>query len=78
MKLSKNNTIIVKSIAYKTKATMVIVYCRLLILPFYSFALTCKNIKSRRHEFYHRYIRFTPACPKIRFHVHVYHVYVYV
>lgn len=46
MKLSKNNTIIVKSIAYKTTATTVIVYSRLLILPFYSFALTCKNIKS--------------------------------
>lgn len=77
MKLSKNNTIIVKSIAYKTTATTVIVYCRLLILPFYPFASTCiKNIKSRRHEFYHRYIRFTPACPKIRLHVHVYHVYV--
>lgn len=77
MKLSKNNTIIVKSIAYKTTATTVIVYCRLLILPFYPFASTCiKNIKSRRHEFYHRYIRFTPACPKISLHVHVYHVYV--
>lgn len=77
MKLSKNNTIIVKSIAYKTKATTVIVYSRLLILPFYRFASTCiKNIKSRRHEFYHSYIRFTPACPKISLHVHVYHVYV--
>lgn len=47
MKLSKNNTIIVKSIAYKTTATTVIVYCRLLILPFNPFASTCiKNIKS--------------------------------